>query len=165
MRSANTSILSSEKKSAKWLRPIVTFGLILDQDSLGNLEDMRKFSEEIGLESQHTMTLLFLPKRLKPQGVEGITLLTPSDISWLGKFKSKEVKDFISQSFDMLLCYQKRPNKVLEKLVESSKAEFKVGRLEGNARIYDLAIAARHEDVKVFIEEVKKYLRILNKLD
>lgn len=49
--------------------------------------------------------------------------------------------------------------------MKSSKAEFKVGRLEGNARIYDLAIAASHEEVKVFIEEVKKYLRILNRLD
>lgn len=107
MRSENTSNLGSGKKSAKWLRPIVTFGLILDQDSLGNLEDMSKFSEEIGLESQHTMTLLFLPNKLKPQEAEGMTLLTPSGISWLGKFKSKEVKVFLSQSFDMLLCYQK----------------------------------------------------------
>lgn len=165
MRGETPSILAHEKKSAKWLQPIVSLGLILDQDSRGNLEDLRKFAEEIGVDSQQLKTLLFLPKQMRTQQIPGVTLITHSDINWFGKLKPKAVKEFLSHSFDMLLCYQKHPNKMLEELVKSSKAEFKVGRLEGNARMYDLAIASNHQDVMIFIEEVKKYLRILNRLD
>lgn len=165
MRSETPSNLAHEMKSSKWLRPIVKMGLILDQDSRENLEDLRKFAHELGVESQNLKILLFLPKQMKLQQIPGVTSITLSDINWLGKLKPRAVKEFLSDSFDMLLCYQKHPSKMIEQLVKSSRAEFKVGRLEGNARIYDLAIASEHKDVKIFIEEVKKYLRILNRLD
>ncbi len=153
-----------EKKLSRRLRPIESVAFLLDEESLETLSHLRKFGEDIGVEAQHMEFLVFLSKKRELPGFEGL-VLTPSGINWLGKFKSAEIRNFLTRSFDMLLCYQRQPSRVLDKLVASAQSSLKVGRLEGSTRVYDLAIAADHQDITIFTEEVKKYLKILNRLD
>lgn len=163
MSERNTGMVQ-EKKLSRRLRPIESVGFLLDEESLDSLLHLKKFAEDIGVEAAHMQFLVFLSKKQDLTDFDGL-VLTPSGINWLGKFKSAEIRDFLTRSFDMLLCYQREPNRVLDKLVSSAQASLKVGRLEGSTRVFDLAIAADHKDITIFTEEVKKYLKILNRLD
>lgn len=163
MSERNTDMVQ-DKKLSRRLRPIESVGFLLDEESLDSLVHLRKFGEDIGVEPAQMKFLVFLPKKRDLGDYEGL-VLTPAGINWLGKFKSAEIREFLERSFDMLLCYQREPNRVLDKLVSSAQASLKVGRLEGSTKVFDLAIAADHKDIAIFTEEVKKYLKILNRLD
>lgn len=164
MRSEKTSGLAPKEKAANWLKPIETYGLILDKEGLEKLEILKKFGEEIGFNPDAIDLLLYTPKKTVIPEFQGVQL-TLRGINWLGKFKSKEVNEFLTRRFDILICYQSQPDKVLDKLISSSEADFKIGRLEGSTRVFDLAIGTSFSEIEVFTEEVKKYLRILNRLD
>ena len=163
MRNEKTSGLASSSKATSWLKPIETCGLILDKDGFEKLEHLSKFSEEIGVKPDAISVLLYTPKKTVIPGFQGVQL-TSRGFNWLGKIKAKDVNDFLSRRFDIVICYQNGPDKVIDKLISSSKAEFKIGRLEGSTRVYDLAIGTSFAEIEVFTEEVKKYLRILNRL-
>jgi hypothetical protein len=89
---------------------------------------------------------------------------TLNDISFSGNVKKKEVEDFISTPFDLLINYYEVNDSVLLLLSKKSKAKFKVGFASVDNRINSFMIDLHIHQYKEFVAELFKYIKILNKL-
>lgn len=89
---------------------------------------------------------------------------SPKDFGWYGKIKSNELKTVLTKKYDLLINYSKIENIYCNLLVLQSKAAFKVGFSNADNRLYDLMIDCDLLNVELFNSELKKYLKILNKI-
>jgi len=87
--------------------------------------------------------------------------ISKKDFGIFGEIKKQSIKDVVNNEFDLLLNLTKE-NLLMDILTVTSKAKFKVGFSNADNRLYDLMIDAN--DISVFSAELKKYLKILNKL-
>lgn len=85
-------------------------------------------------------------------------------ISWSATFDKEEVNSFINKDFDLLISYYDTEKSALLLVTHSSKASFKVGFASVDKRLNHFMIATNAENFKVFMDELFKYLKILNKL-
>ncbi len=86
------------------------------------------------------------------------------DISWIGSIEKNEAKEFKSKQFDLLISYYDTMKTPLEIVTHKSMAEFKVGFASSNKQLNHFMIYTQVENYTVFVDELFKYLRILNKL-
>jgi hypothetical protein len=83
---------------------------------------------------------------------------------WNGQVKQPDFKVFIEKPFDLLIGYFGKNNLYLENAVLLSKAKFKVGISKVNQELYDIEIATSPKNIKEFLSELKRYLKILKKM-
>jgi hypothetical protein len=86
------------------------------------------------------------------------------DLSWIATFDKREIIDFISKDFDLLISYYDVEKAPLSLVTHLSKATFKVGFASIDKRLNHFMIDTNAKKQKIFIEELYKYLKILNKL-
>jgi len=79
------------------------------------------------------------------------------------KNNSKKNETF-SQPFDLLISYYDTEKAALLSITNQSKANFKVGFSTIDKRLNHFMITTNAENYKVFIDELFKYLKILNKI-
>ncbi|KAF2507562.1 hypothetical protein E0W72_11835 [Flavobacterium arcticum] len=89
---------------------------------------------------------------------------TLADISLNGTFKKEEVTAFVHKRFDMLISYYEDEKLPLVAVTLKSKAKFKVGFSTVDSRLNDFTITIAAQKHEVFISELFKYLKILNKI-
>jgi hypothetical protein len=85
-------------------------------------------------------------------------------LSWTATFDKSEVKDFIAQKFDLLINYYDTEKSALLLVSNQSKASFKVGFSSIDKKLNHFMIDTNAENYQIFIEELFKYLKILNKI-
>ncbi|NBU80850.1 MAG: hypothetical protein EBS55_04300, partial [Flavobacteriaceae bacterium] len=86
------------------------------------------------------------------------------DLSWHATVDKKEVNDFIKEPFDLLINYYDTEKVALLIVTHLSKASFKVGFATVDKRLNHFMINTNAENYIVFIDELFKYLKILNKI-
>ena len=118
-------------------------------------------SDELSLVHSNIQILTFKDKIEK--GTSSENCITEKDFGLFGNFKNDTVKKILDSKIDLLINYTV-DNQYLNSLVVLSNALFKVGFLDKNILIYDLMIDVDKNDYNVFNGEVKKYLKILNKI-
>ncbi|WP_424494370.1 DUF6913 domain-containing protein [Salinimicrobium sp. GXAS 041] len=91
-------------------------------------------------------------------------VITASEITWNGNFRSEEVRDFVHHKYDLLIAFPENENELLNLMAAASTASLKVARSKAENDIFDISIAAKFEEPEIFISELKKYLKILNKI-
>ena len=96
--------------------------------------------------------------------VPSYKFFTEKDFNWKGEPKKAAFKSFIEEPHDLLIGYFNKKNLYLENAVLRSNAKFKVGFAKVNPHLYDLEIAEFPTKVDSFLFELKKYLKVLNKL-
>lgn len=149
------SILNRQSSDAK-----VKSVLILVDESID--ERMSQIiSNELSLIHSNIHVLTFKDKVEKELLAENC--ITEKDFGLFGNFKNDTVKKSLYSKIDLLINYTV-DNQYLNSLVVLSNALFKVGFLDKNILIYDLMIDIDKNDYNVFNGEVKKYLKILNKI-
>ena len=79
-------------------------------------------------------------------------------------FNNPDVNEFISKKFDLLINYYDIEKAPLLQVSNLSKASFKVGFSAVDKRINHFMINTTTDNYKVFIDELFKYLKILNKI-
>jgi hypothetical protein len=79
-------------------------------------------------------------------------------------FDKKEVDDFVNQEFDLLISYYDVEKSPLLLVTNLSKASFKVGFSSIDKRLNHFMIDTNAENYLVFMDELFRYLKILNKL-
>jgi hypothetical protein len=87
------------------------------------------------------------------------------NITWFGKPKNLDYKNFIDQPFDILIDTSLKQILPFHYLVALSKARFKIGRHSAMHKYYDFTIDLKdeNEDIHFFIEQIKHYLQLINK--
>lgn len=85
------------------------------------------------------------------------------DFNWKGQVFDTSLQSFLEIQFDLLICYYPKKNIFLEYAEASSEATFKVGFSDANTGFFNLDIACDEDQVDLFFDEMKKYLKILHK--
>ena len=83
---------------------------------------------------------------------------------WQAQVKDAKLKAFLNEPFDLLIGYFNKNSLYTELAVLQSNASFKAGISKVNQHLYDLEIAEFPKNIDRFLEELKKYLQILQKL-
>ena len=101
----------------------------------------------------------------KPLEIEGkMSIFSPVDFGWYGSIKTQELREILTKNFDLLINYTKIENLYANLLLLQSNCGFRVGYADADNRFYDLMINCERDDHRTFGAELKKYLKILNKI-
>jgi hypothetical protein len=142
---------------------IKTVGIIFDESYFYEREDLVKELIRKGIDEKDIKVLVFKDK-IKKNEVFDYPVFSHKDLSWHGTVDKKEVEDFIAQPFDLLINYYDTEKVALLLVSHLSKAGFKVGFASIDKRLNHFMINTNAENYKVFMSELFKYLKILNKI-
>lgn len=139
---------------------IVSVGILSEDKYTQQYDLTSKVTTELGVQSP---SIFSFRKFDKKQEVSP-TCFTAKDLNWKGEIVNEELKKFVDQPFDLLICYYSKSNLHLDYLSLLSKATFKIGFAELEAQFLDLEVVVKSDQVNDFFSETKKYLKILQKL-
>ncbi len=142
---------------------IKTVGIIFDETYFYEREDLVKELIQNGIEEKDIKVLVYKDK-IKKNEVFDYPIFSHKDLSWRGTVDKKEVKNFIAEPFDLLINYYDTEKVALLLVSNLSKASFKVGFASIDKRLNHFMIDTNAENYIVFMSELFKYLKILNKI-
>jgi hypothetical protein len=142
---------------------IKTVGIIFDESYFYEKEALVQELIKNGIIENNIKILVFKDK-IKKNEVFDYPTFSHKDLSWTATFDKSEVKDFIAQKFDLLINYYDTEKSALLLVSNQSKASFKVGFSSIDKKLNHFMINTNAENYQIFIEELFKYLRILNKI-
>ena len=142
---------------------IKTVGILIDETDFYEKENLVKALLKSGFESENITLLAYKNKYKKKEELDYLHF-SKKDVSWIGTIDKKEVHEFKTKEFDLLIGYFQEKKAPLLLVTHNSKAKFKAGFSNIDKRLFHLMIDIPQEDYAVFVDELVKYLRILNKL-
>lgn len=155
-RLSNVKHLASEKK-------LKTVGIIIDESYFYQREALIKELIQHGID-QNSIQVLVYKDKITKNDVFDFPVFSHKDLSWHGTVDNKEVKEFIAEPFDLLINYYDTEKSALLLVSHLSKASFKVGFSSIDKRVNHFMITTNAENYTVFLDELFKYLKILNKI-
>lgn len=153
----------SNVKHSSTDKQIKTVGLLIDESYLFEKELLIKELIQNGIQQENIKILVFRDK-IKKNEVFDYPIYSNKDLSWIATIDNKEVTSFIKEPFDLLINYYDTEKTALLLVSQMSKASFKVGFSSIDKRVNHFMITTNAEDYKIFINELFKYLKILNKI-
>lgn len=142
---------------------IKTVGIVFDESYFYEKEALVQELVKNGIVENNIKILVFKDK-IKKNEVFDYPTFSHKDLSWTATFDKSEVKDFIAQKFDLLINYYDTEKSALLLVSNQSKASFKVGFSSIDKKLNHFMINTNAENYQIFIEELFKYLKILNKI-
>jgi hypothetical protein len=142
---------------------IATVGLIVDETYFSNTAGLVEKLISQGIE-KHNITVLIYKDKIKSKEHIASPFLALKNISLAGEIDKTEVINFLETPFDMLINYYDVNKNALLLLTIKSKANFKVGFDTVDKRVNHFIIKSLVDQYEMFIQELFKYLKILNKI-
>jgi len=138
-------------------------GIVFDETYFYEKEKLIDQLKNNGISPDNIEFIVFKNKVKKNETFD-YTVFTYRNINWNATFDSSEVNNFINYDFDLLISYYDMEKAPLLMVTNLSKSKFKVGFASIDKRLNHFMIDTNAENYTVFIEELFKYLKILNKL-
>ena len=142
---------------------IKTVGIVFDESYFYEREALVQELIVQGIEEKDIKVLVFKNNIKKNEAFDYPTFCN-KDLSWTATFSKLEVLNFVNENFDLLINYYDVEKIPLLLLSNESKANFKVGFSNIDKRLNHFMINTNAENHTVFIDELFKYLKILNKI-
>lgn len=142
---------------------IKTVGIVFDETYFHEKEALIKELVSNGID-ENNISILVFKNRIKKNEVLDYPYFSFKDLNWNATFDKEDVNSFVNQHFDLLINYYDTEKSALLLLTHLSKANFKVGFASVDKRLNHFMIDTNAEKYKIFIEELFKYLKILNKI-
>ena len=142
---------------------IQTIGLLVDESYFFEKDALVKELIANGIVESNIKIIVYRDK-LKNIEVKSQPTFGTKHLNWKAQIKNQEVNNFINEKFDLLISYYDVEKAFLIKVTHSSKAEFKVGFSSVDKRLNQLMINTNAENYTVFVHELFRYLKILNKI-
>lgn len=152
--------LRSLKKEEVYSDHKVVSILILVDDSIEK-ENLCVLAKELNVKEENINIIIF--KETADKNSLQDNEVTSKDFGLFGGFKNKGMKTLLKSPVDLLINYVQE-NYYINRLVFESNACFKIGISSQNDLLYNLMINLESRDFQVFNSEIKKYLKILNKI-
>ena len=153
---SNVKLVSTASK-------IKSVGIVFDESYFYEREALVQELIKQGIEKTDIKVLVFKNKIKKNEVFDYLTFCN-NDLSWTATFGKSEVVNFINENFDLLINYYDVEKIPLLLLSNESKANFKVGFSAIDKRLNHFMINVSAENYTIFIDELFKYLKILNKI-
>ena len=144
------------------IEKIKTVGLLIDETYFSKKNELIQDLQKQGIKEQDISLLLYHDKDKKRD--LNFNSFSLKSVSWSGVFSNQQIIDFETQKFDLLISYYDVEKVALLWVTQSSKAAFKAGFSTVDKRANHIMIQTTAENNAVFIEELFKYLKILNKI-
>ncbi len=138
-------------------------GIVFDESYFYEREELLKELIQRGIKSENIHILVFKNKINKNE-IFDYPVFSYKNMSWIASIDGKPFDDFVNPNFDLLISYYDIEKSPLLLTTHLSKASFKVGFASIDKRLNHFMIDTHAENYKVFMEELFKYLKILNKL-
>jgi hypothetical protein len=143
--------------------PIQTVGVLVDESYFFEKDALVKELIANGI-SENNIKIIVYRDKLKKNEVYLQPTFSIKHLNWKGEIIDPSVNDFINNKFDLLISYYDVEKAILLNITHNSKALFKVGFSTIDKRLSHFMIKASAENYKVFVQELFKYLKILNKI-
>ena len=142
---------------------VTTVGILVDETLINKKEALIDQLVNNGIDVNNIRLLVFKDKIQKKE-TYNYPIFSQSDLSLIGKIINKDAEAFIAEPFDLLINYYDLEKVSLIIVTNESKAKFKVGFESIDKRLNHFIIESKIEDYGIFVTELFKYLKILNKI-
>ena len=138
--------------------------IILDTEEKEILKPFLSLKEKLSAEGKK-VRILICREKAATNAISENPSFCREDISWNGKIRNPEALAFLKTKFQVLICFAASENKTAAFVVSVAAADLKFGLLSGEKEqdLHDVAICQPQPDAEVFVEEIKKYIKILNR--
>ena len=92
------------------------------------------------------------------------TTFVAGDLKWNGQISNADIVAFSAEKFDLLISYYEKESAILMQITHHSKAQFKVGFSSVDKRLNHFMIKTTIKTYTIFVSELFKYLKLLNKI-
>lgn len=137
--------------------------ILLDEADMELVKRFKNLRKDLKLKEEGFKMLLCLSANPKQKDYEGL-IFSPSDLNWRGKIKNTEIKELLGEKFDLLVSFTRQDSRTARIIATALNADLKVSRKEEKSLVFDLVISTKFEEADVFLTELKKYLKILNRI-
>ena len=138
-------------------------GIVFDESYFYEREKLLNELILQGIKSENIQILVFKNK-IKKNETFDYPVFSFKNLKWTASIDAHQFKDFVNSDVDLLISYYDIEKAPLLLTTHLSKASFKVGFTSIDKRLHHFMIDTNAENYKVFMEELFKYLKILNKL-
>ena len=142
---------------------IKTVGLMIDESYFFEKDVLVKELKANGI-LESDVKLIVYKDKLRKNEVYSLPTFSIKHLDWKAEITYPAINDFINEKFDLLISYYDVEKAILLKITHNSKAQFKVGFSSIDKRLNHLMINTNAENYKVFVHELFRYLKILNKI-
>lgn len=142
---------------------VKTVGILFDESYFYEREALVAELVQRGIEPSN-ITILVFKNKIRKNDTFDYPVFSHRDLSWRATFSNSDVKDFMEMNFDLLINYYDTEKSALLIVSNLSAAKFKVGFSSIDNKLNHLMINTTAENYKVFVDELFKYLKILNKI-
>lgn len=142
---------------------IKSVGILVDNKEFSDLEWLNGFTKDLKI-NQNNLKILSLFNIKKEETSVYTNTFSEKDLGWKGQLKSQIAKDFVANTFDLLISFYETEALALQVITAATDAQLKVGISNANQSINDLIIDTKIKDKAIFKFELIKYLNILNKI-
>ena len=142
---------------------IKTVGLLIDESYFFEKDALVKELKANGI-LESDVKLIVYKDKLRKNEVYSLPTFSIKHLDWKAEITYPAINDFINEKFDLLISYYDVEKAILLKITHNSKAKFKVGFSSVDKRLNHLMINTNAENYKVFVHELFRYLKILNKI-
>ena len=143
---------------------IQTVGLVVDESVFVEKQALIQALIANGF-SQNNITILVYRDQINKKESFSEFTFSSAIVNWSGEIQNTVVTEFIQTEFDLLISYYAIEKAILLLITNNSKAQFKVGFSAIDKKFNHLMITTRPENYSVFVHELFKYLKILNKIE
>jgi len=150
-------------KSSKEIVPVQTIGLLIDESYFTDKEFLINELIANGIAETNIKTIVYRDKWKKSE-VYTLPTFGIKHLNWNAQITEPSVREFMKEKFDLLISYYDVEKAFLLKVTNSSRAQFKVGFSTVDKRLNHLMINTNAENHTVFVHELFRYLKILNKI-
>lgn len=127
-------------------------------------DTVKQFARQMEAAGKEVKLLGYIPKKRKEiQTPPDFNHFTKDEVSWFGKPKSEDVKQFLEGTYQVFITLNEREESPIQFVTVAAKADFVVGLSNGKvARIALLVGSGESHDYKTVFKEVEYYLRFIN---
>ncbi|MFM1753577.1 MAG: hypothetical protein RLZZ236_516 [Bacteroidota bacterium] len=143
---------------------IQTIGLLIDGSDFDKKESLIQELIANGFIEKNISVINYSDKLSKNE-IDQRLIFNSDSMNWNGEITNQVIDNFIQTKFDLLISYYVIEKPILLVITNQSKAQFKVGFSSIDKRLNHLLISTTLEKQSVFVQELFKYLKILNKID
>jgi hypothetical protein len=142
---------------------IKSVGLIFDGNTTLDIETIIAELLKYGIQENQINVLIFKDMINKKENLK-YDVFTYNDINWSGEITNLKAELFLKTNFDLLINYHDFEKIPLVYASYLSKANFKVGFASRDKLVNQFTINTSLNNYQLFIEELFRYLKILNKI-
>ena len=138
-------------------------GLLIDSTTFLETEELINELIANGILEKNIKTIIY-SDTIKKTEKSIHPIFNTGNLKWNGEILEKEINDFINENFDLLISFYDVEKAVLMQITHNSKAQFKVGFSSIDLRLNHFIIKTTLDNHSLFVSELFKYLKLLNKI-